>query len=242
MVSSFLDLPDAPGISADANLILFDIDGTLIDTGGAGGKAFRAALTAEFEIASPRGAEMNGCTDFGILQELLTNNGIDVSETNMHRLRSRYFHLLPDLLSRLDGRVLAGVQELLQAIARCEDCQLGLLTGNDPKSARMKLEHYGIHHFFDWGVFGHRHLSRLQLGRFAAESFRQRFGQQFDPTKVVVIGDTPLDIACAREIGCRVLAVATGKYSCEELESHAPCRLEADLTNTDSILQWLDRE
>ena len=220
-------------------ILLFDIDGTLIDTGGAGGRSFLEAFGDEFGVPSPKAVPMSGRTDFGILAQLLEENGIAPDSTAIDRLRKLYFDKLRARLPVSEGRVLPGVPLLLQRLQIHGMFTLGLLTGNMPESAMMKLEHYGLDHHFSWGIFGDRHPDRSALGRFAMSPIRQRFGKEVSRHELVVIGDTPLDVACAREIGCRVLAVATGAFDLASLQSHSPDRLLPDLTQTEAIIDWL---
>jgi phosphoglycolate phosphatase len=220
-------------------ILLFDIDGTLIDTGGAGGQSFLEAFGDEFDVPSPKPVPMSGRTDFGILAQLLEVNGIAPDPKAIERLRNLYFEKLRARLPVSNGRVLPGVPLLLQRLDIHGMFTLGLLTGNMPESAMMKLEHYGLAKHFSWGIYGDRHPDRNALGRFAMFPIRQRFGKEVSRHELVVIGDTPLDIACAREIGCRVLCVATGAFDMPALEPHSPDRLLPDLTQTESIIDWL---
>jgi phosphoglycolate phosphatase len=221
-------------------ILLFDIDGTLILTGGAGGDALHTALQQEFELAEPNRVPLHGRTDHGIVHELLASNGIPTSHEHVDRIKERYFQLLPQVLAERVGRVLPGVIELLTTLTDERDYQRSLLTGNMAKSARMKLSHYQLEHHFEGGVFGDKHGDRRDLGRDAVAVLSEQVKDNVRPEDVVIIGDTPLDIACARAIGCPVLAVATGGVSREELASHRPDRVVDDLSDHRAIMHWFD--
>jgi phosphoglycolate phosphatase len=225
--------------TSNRRILLFDIDGTLIDTGGAGGKAFLEAFGDEFGVDAPKPVPMSGRTDFGILSQLLEENGIPAAPDALNRLRRLYVDKLRGRLPKSTGRVLPGVVELLEQLKERDQFQLGLLTGNLPESAKMKLEHFALDHHFDWGIFGDQHPERGALGRYAMTPLRERFGHSVEQHELVVIGDTPLDVLCAREIGCRVLCVATGVYDIQALQAHAPVHLVENMSDTQAIIDWM---
>ena len=227
-------------------LLLFDIDGTLIETGGAG----MASLESGFFDAFPEhrgssfpGLDLGGATDGSVAMFVFANFGIaDIPEN-----RSRYFECyLAHLGSRLvkffaegKGRVLPGVRELLGHLATCEEFELALLTGNIAEGAWMKLRHYELDSYFSWGAFGCDHPDRNALGPIARERARQNSGHDFPPERIIVIGDTPKDISCARALGGRVVAVATGGHSRAELEQAAPDILLDNLMDHEDLIRGI---
>lgn len=222
-------------------ILLFDIDGTLLLTGGAGGDALRESLQIEFQIENPLKVPLHGRTDFGIIQELLQANQLEVSPEHIERIKNRYFQILPNVLAQREGRILAGVPELLEHLGQSQRYACSLLTGNMAKSALMKLRHYQLHHHFRGGVFGDAHADRRHLGRDALVQLSEQFQAPLTPQDVVIIGDTTLDIACARAIGCPVLAVATGMDSKSTLEQHGADQVVEHLSDLPQILNWFDQ-
>jgi len=213
--------------------LLFDIDGTLITTGGAGTASLRTAMNSAFGIASPVTVEVSGRTDRSIIRDLFMAHAIEESTGVHERFQMAYLEQLPKMLATLPGRVLPGVSELLARVASQETVLVGLLTRNTQAGARIKLTHHGLMHHFSFGGYGDRHFSRDDVAREAlAEAGRQRT-TPIDPRRVWVIGDTPLDVRCARAIGARVLAVATGTHRIEELAAERPDALRPDLAGAD---------
>jgi phosphoglycolate phosphatase-like HAD superfamily hydrolase len=219
--------------------LLFDIDGTLIHTGGAGGAALRSAFRDLFRVSRPHDVEYSGRTDRAIGQDMLALNNIDKSEQNWLRLRQEYLGQLPAFLPQCRGRVLPGVEELLNRLAQVDDLALGLLTGNLQEGARLKLEFYRLMHHFRFGGYGDEHLDRNHVAESALEAARRHSDGSFDPDRVWVIGDTPLDIRCARWIKARSLCVATGNHTRDELAGCRPDVLVDDLSDTERITGWL---
>jgi phosphoglycolate phosphatase-like HAD superfamily hydrolase len=204
--------------------VLFDIDGTLIHSGGAGEKAFGRVCEAEFGV--PNGAarlHFAGRTDPSIVRDFFQQHGIAASAENFQRFFDRYVFHLDHLLGERQGRVLPGVHRLLQELsARPVPPLIGLLTGNIRLGAQIKLSHYGLWDFFRLGAFGDDHEDRNQIALIAQERARRLLGGAIEDGQVVVIGDTPRDVECARAIGARSLAVATGKYSVTQLRQQSP--------------------
>ncbi len=219
--------------------LLFDIDGTLINTGGAGGAALTACFCDEFEIAEPASVAFSGRTDRAIATNLFEVHDIEDSDENWHRLRSGYLARLSDELPARSGHVLPGVKELLERVRRIEHVAVGLLTGNILTGAQMKLDHYGLFSHFAFGGYGDVHRNRDDVARAAVEAARTHLGDQFREDQVWVIGDTPHDITCARAISARVLAVATGIHPSEELAAALPDEVREDLSETDQIHRLL---
>jgi phosphoglycolate phosphatase-like HAD superfamily hydrolase len=142
-------------------------------------------------------------------------------------------------LPRREGRVLPGIVELLDALHARTDCVLGLLTGNIEKGAELKLSHYGVWDYFEFGAFADDHVDRNQLGPVAHARAAERHGVVFEGRDVFVLGDTPKDIACARAAGFVAVAIATGGSSKEELAVHGPDFLFESLADTQGVLSAL---
>ena len=218
----------------------FDIDGTLINTGGAGMVAFEEALISEFDGAKlPKSVSTTGRTDRGIARDLFKLHDIEDSQTNWERLQECYVRRLRASLPRHEGRVLPGITSLLERLAGRADVIVGLLTGNVREGARLKLEHYGLFHHFALGGYGDRHVDRGNVAQEAFDAVCQHLSTTVNPRQVWVIGDTPLDVRCARSIGAKALAVATGTHTVDELASERPDCVLDDLSNTDEAATLL---
>lgn len=226
-------------VEAPPMVLLFDIDGTLIDSAGAGGGALLRAFQEGFMIDQAQPVALHGRTDLGIMTELLENHEIVASEGNLRRLCELYFASLPDELSRRGGSTLPGVQALLPRLTERGGCRIGLLTGNMPISARLKLEHFGLWHHFEFGIFGDRALHRPLLAEPALEFLAAEVMENLPPQNIVIVGDTPLDMELAVAMQVRSLAVCTGGFSCEELQRAGASRTCVDLGDTESIVSWL---
>lgn len=219
---------------------LFDIDGTLISSGGAGKAALELALTGEFGV-SPQTAtlSLSGRTDPAIVTDLLRMHGISDTTRNRQHLFEAYLHHLPACLELRRGQVLPGVQALLEQLRERSDVAVGLLTGNVRAGARVKLGHFGLFEYFAFGGFGDDCHDRDDVARAAWDEARSRFGERVSPVRVWVVGDTPLDVRCARAIGARAAAVATGWHPLDELARSQPDLLLADLSDPAPLLaQW----
>jgi phosphoglycolate phosphatase-like HAD superfamily hydrolase len=222
------------------SLILFDIDGTLLTSGGAGEHALRAGFEEEFGIRDDlRRIEISGRTDSGIALQMLKLHGIEVSAENLERFYGGYLRNLARELPARPGRLLPGIWEVLEALVRMPHVALGLLTGNLQDGARLKLEHYRVADFFPFGAFADDHHDRNELGRFALARAREMHGVEFMPQQVTVIGDTPHDISCARAVGARAVAVATGGFRAEQLAEHGPDVLLEDMGDLPRALEAL---
>jgi phosphoglycolate phosphatase-like HAD superfamily hydrolase len=224
----------------DRRLLLFDIDGTLITSGGAGEGALKDAMESRFGIQDDlSGVVLAGSTDARIAAELLQRAGIPHSPENAAALLDEYLHHLPRRLAGHNGRILPGIVELLEVLSVRPDCVLALLTGNLVRGAEIKLAHFGVWHFFEFGAFADDHHDRNELGHFARARALDRHGIDFPPESIYVIGDTPRDIECGRAIGARTVAIATGIYSRTELAGHRPDFLFEDFSDTAAIVTAL---
>ncbi|OWK43115.1 HAD family hydrolase [Fimbriiglobus ruber] len=219
-------------------VILFDIDGTLVRTGGAGKAAMEAALSEEFGVAiSAEEVPYSGRTDRAIGRDLLTAHAIDPSPANQLRLTNGYLTRLPKYLNEHDGTICPGIGHLLEKLQDRDDVLLGLLTGNVRAGARHKLGHYGLWEFFTLGGFGDDHYERDDVARAALTAVEAHRAGPVDPADVWVIGDTPLDVRCARAIGAKAVAVATGWHTLDVLEATHPDFALADLSEPRELLR-----
>lgn len=204
-------------------LLLFDIDGTLIITGGAGGRAVARACAALFPLEADgsayEGVPLAGRTDRWIFAEYARRHGVEIDAADLARMREAYLqHLAREIHEPSSGkRVLPGVRALLERLSGHDEVCLGLLTGNVADGARIKLEHFDLWRYFVAGGFGDSALDRTAVFNAALAAVSATCGARFDPEDVVVVGDTPLDVAVAVETGARSVAVTTGTYSAESL-------------------------
>jgi phosphoglycolate phosphatase-like HAD superfamily hydrolase len=213
-------------------LVLFDVDGTLIHTGGAGVKAFARTLASEF--GQPNGTEgikFGGRTDPSLVREAFGHCGIPASPENFDRFFAAYVFWLEHLLANnASGGACAGVWRLLEELrALPEPPALGLLTGNIRLGAEIKLRRYGLWEVFDTGAFGDDHEDRNQIAAIAKARGDRLLRTELSGDQIVVVGDTPRDIECGRAIVAKVLAVATGGATLEYLKAHRPDWVVEDL-------------
>ncbi|MFO7904271.1 MAG: HAD family hydrolase [Planctomycetota bacterium] len=217
-------------------VFLFDIDGTLIKTGGAGGTALLEAFGAVFGVSEPEAVPFSGRTDRGIARNLFRRHDVPDSVENWELLRGEYLRRLRHYLPLFPGQVLPGVEQLLDRLARHANIAVGLLTGNTCQGARLKLEYYQLMHHFSFGGYGDAHADRDRVAQEALAACREHWKGYGESDQVWVVGDTPLDIQCARAIGAKGLAVATGWHDYKSLEEAQPDLLLHDLQETEAIL------
>src|SRR6266850_2221243 len=213
-------------------LVLFDIDGTLIRTGGAGVKAFAKVFETEFKTVDGfERMKFGGRTDTGLVREFFGYHNIPATPENFRRFFERYVFWLDDILKQNETSVCTGVWDFmrgLQGLAKAP--VIGLLTGNIRLGDEIKLRHAGLWDVFVTGGFADDSEERDKIAAIAKERGSRLLNEELRGEEVVVIGDTPLDIRCARAIGAKVLAVATGMVPMEELASHKPEWAVKDLT------------
>jgi phosphoglycolate phosphatase len=219
-------------------VLFWDIDGTLLSTGKGGVPAWEQAVREvtgrDFELASIR---IPGLTDFQIAVRTFELLGIDADAATLSRMVARYESLLPVFLPQRNGQVMPNVREILDATRDRGDIRSYLLTGNTRGGARAKLTHYSLVDYFADGAFAQDAGARATIAVRALELARQAGPIVED--SIFVIGDTPHDIECANAIGAKTIAVATGGYSLDELQSHQPWRALHELPPVHAFLDLI---
>jgi len=220
-------------------LVLFDIDGTLLNGGPARG-AFETAMVEVFGTAGPIDTwEFSGKTDPQIARELLTEAGFEEEriDAGLPRLWSRYLHEMEARLPTQPTQQLPGVADLIQGLERLGDVGLGLVTGNLLDGARLKLASVGLDARFPVGAFGSDREVRNELPGIAVGRAREHWRRDFSPAEVVVVGDTPRDVDCGRFFGTRTVAVATGNFDVESLRAAGADAVLTDFGSTDQAME-----
>ena len=217
-------------------LVLFDIDGTLVHTGGAGTKAFAKVFATEFNL--PNGTEQlqfAGRTDVGLVREFFLRNDLAPTRKNFARFFDRYVFWLDHILAQSETRECPGIRPFLRALRTLPQPPLvGLLTGNIRLGAEIKLRHFQLWQEFALGGFADDHEDRDQIAAVARARGGRVLRKKLRGEEVLVIGDTTLDIRCGRAIGAKVLAVATGGHTFEQLRAGSPDWLVNDLTQVNA--------
>ncbi len=217
--------------------ILFDIDGTLIDSGGAGVRALNRAFEEVYSVCDAFSAiSMAGKTDLQILAEGLKLHNVASSNGIIPEFFESYITHLRMTIDATDGHVKAGIREALVEIEKSDDFIVGLLTGNIEQGAMIKLEAFGLDRYFDIGAYGNDNADRNMLLPIAREKLRKSRDLDIDYRNCIVIGDTPRDIACAKPYGAYSIGVATGPYSYSRLEEAGADAVFCDLSDTTSFL------
>ena len=222
------------------HVCLFDIDGTLIASGGAGKAALEAALADEFGVTHLiEKLQLSGRTDRAIIRDLFRMHVIDETPENLRRLTAAYLRRLPACLERNAGRVLPGVAELLRQLRGRDDVLVGLLTGNVRDGARVKLGHFGLFEHFTVGGYGDHHFDRDDVAREALVEVRRAAQRRRRPGPHLGRRRHAAGRALRRAIGARAAAVCTGWHGREELADHRPDVLLADLSDPTPLLAHL---
>lgn len=222
------------------HVLLFDIDGTLINTGGSGLESLRLAFSDVFGSPPPAHIPTCGRTDRGIARDLFRARQVEDSQENWDRFRDAYLRHLRQQLPQRPGQVLPGVTDLLGRLAGRPDVALGLLTGNVAEGARLKLQHYGLDQHFAFGGYGERFPERNAVAEEALSAARRALNGAVCLNRTWVIGDTTLDIQCARHIGAKAVAVATGLPEKAELARAQPDVLLDDFRQATDFWRQLD--
>lgn len=222
-------------------LLLWDIDATLITTGGAGDKALKRVIAQRYGVEDDlHDVEIAGRTDVSIARSILEKYRVEPTASNVGVFLDEYIAHLAELLPESDGRVLPGVAELLERTHARQDRTLALLTGNLRRGAKVKLQRYGLWDYFEFGAFADDHHDRNELGAFARARAREKHAHDFEVAQIDVIGDTGHDIACGKIFGARTIAVATGTWSRERLAEQRPDFLFDDLAEVDEVIATLE--
>ena len=221
-------------------LLLWDIDGTILHTGKAGETALGRAMEKLYGInRGLQGLEIAGRTDKWIVEQLLGRDGKPNGLEEVGQFLDVYVELLADELPRRNGGLHPGVLGILEEAHQRPELVQALLTGNIEKGARLKLTRYGVNHFFDFGAFADDSSIRNELGPHAKRRAEEQHGEEFPPERIFVIGDTPHDVACARAIGAKAIAVATGSFTKRQLKDCGADAVFTDLAHPKAFFDLL---
>ncbi len=226
-------------------VILFDIDGTLLHSGGAGKRGMTQAFAEVF--GAPDGLaniQLGGKTDPQILEIALANHNVTTDRNGKDKFKERYFELLEVLIEQdLPGKGLyPGVEEVLSRLGDADDLKLGLLTGNWQRGAQLKLGHFDLRKYFGFGAFGDDAFDRDELLPFALDRCRRDGELEPLADQTIVVGDTPSDVRCAQVHGAKALAVATGHFSFDELKASGANWIFEDLCDVDEVVSILSAD
>jgi phosphoglycolate phosphatase len=238
-------------------LILFDIDGTLIVSGGAGARAMTRAFEDTWGLSDAlRHVDVAGRTDNIILEDALRSTGIVAAGEPLERFKRVYCEFLREELRGVSGVsgvshgngtgngrpkcVLPGILPLLDVLSARADVSLALLTGNYPESAEIKLRHFDLWRYFEWGVYGSEATDRHDLLPIAIQRHLDRGAPAIAPADVIIVGDTPHDVSCAHRGGAKAIAVATGNFTLDALIDCRPDVVVRDLSDHTPFFALLD--
>lgn len=224
------------------HLLLFDIDGTLIRSAGAGKKAMERSFETIYGVQEGlRDIQMMGRTDPSILDDAIRIHHLDESQSKKDQFRNLYFKLLEEeiKIDRPGKKVCTGIHSLLQNLEKREDTMIGLLTGNWRQSGLIKLHHFGIDEFFKMGAFADDSPIRNDLPPVAIARAEKLSETSISRERVFIIGDTPLDIQCARSSGVKIVAVATGMHTVDQLADEKPDFLFNNFGDTKNFIQLI---
>lgn len=223
-------------------LALFDIDQTILYSGGAGEKALGDAVEDLFGDGDLAGIEIAGRTDFGIARQVLECRGLEPTESETKRFLAAYLGHLERKLGEIKGHLLPGFPEILERLGAMPSVALGLLTGNVKRGAELKLRHYGVWQYFSFGAFADDSHDRNQLGAFALARANAACGTEFLPGNTFVLGDTPHDIACAKAFKARSVGVASGNFTRAQLAACDPDFVFDNLGDPPAVIETLGLE
>lgn len=216
---------------------LFDVDGTLLLTQGAGRDALVLALREVYGIGDDLGTiPFAGRTDILIVNDIAERHGIVFGPGERERFFERVVAHMRVIMDPPRGGLLPGVRTLLEAVNAEPGWVSALLTGNERNMAHIKLTAFGIWDRFEWGTFGDEGPDRNAIARLAVQRAAERHG--VTPERCVVVGDTEHDVACARAAGARAVAVSTGGRHRDTLQECDPDLLLEDLTDIDTLWAW----
>jgi phosphoglycolate phosphatase-like HAD superfamily hydrolase len=227
-----------------AVIVLFDVDGTLIKSGGAGLRGMNAAFERLYGVRNAlAGITLAGRTDRAIVGDVFRGLGIDPTPAEIARVREAYVEDLRIEINRPvrdPAGVLPGVELLLDAVAAIAHVRVGLLTGNFESGALVKLEHFDLWRRFAFGAFGDDHVDRRALVPVALARAAHAGHATPPPGRVVIVGDTPLDVDCAKAHGARAVAVATGPFDRELLAAAGADLVVDTFAVAQNITAWLE--
>lgn len=224
----------------DVTVVLFDIDGTLLDMRGAGRKSFVRALKTVFGWDDDiQYINFAGNTDLNVLQQVMEKHGRPLTDDD----RRRFFERMPVDLAQTAGEaelvIYPGVRELLEKLSADPRVVLALVTGNVEACARIKLWQFDLHEHFVLGAFGDDHADRMDIARLAMKRLRDSLKPGQNIAGLFLVGDTPFDIAAAKTIEAKSIAVATGKFGVEALREAGADHVLSDLSDTAGVLTLL---
>ncbi|MEI7806977.1 MAG: HAD family hydrolase [Verrucomicrobiota bacterium] len=215
-------------------LVLFDIDGTLVHTGGAGTAAFTKTFAKQFNLHhGTEQMKFAGRTDISLVREFFRIHDVTATPEHFREFFEHYVFWLHHILEQNGGEMCRGVREFIRDLQSLpHPPALGLLTGNVQIGAEIKLRHFGLWELFQFGGFADDHEERDQIALAAFKRARRVLGNKLQPQEILVIGDTPFDVRCGKFIGAKTLAVATGG---SKLEALKPCGADWTVANLTQI-------
>ncbi|WP_166647249.1 HAD family hydrolase [Prosthecobacter fusiformis] len=226
-----------------ARLLLFDIDGTLLDTGGAGGASLLDAVEEVLGVSREKlpPLDLAGATDGGVVRKLFGQTGHDLTDALVRQYLDVYLKRLDARLNHESfvGRVLPGIEKLLPMLQGRDGVDVGLLTGNVRAGADAKLKRFHLQRYFLEGAFGDDAEDRNLLGPVALQRMNAVTGRSYTAGEVIVIGDTPKDISCAHAMNARCLAVGTGHFPATSLAAHQPWQSLENLADAEKVCALL---
>lgn len=215
-------------------LVFWDIDGTLVRSDGAGRRSLRRAFREVWSReANIDAISFGGRTDHWLAGAVLRENGVEPSVENRRLLLERYVTVFPQEMADTTPTLMKGADRAVAAVAEDGRWHQSLLTGNVRPTAYLKVGHFGLAHHFTWGAFCDGHEERDDLARHGLALAKEKLGAQLSGDRIVIIGDTVRDVRCARAIGARVIAVATGADTMEELAKAGPDELIQSLEHAE---------
>ncbi len=223
-------------------LVLFDIDGTLLKVEGVSRNALIDSLKSVYGTAgSAYTHDFAGKLDSVIISEVMRAAGFSDEQIarGFQEVKQTYIQLFKARVTAAHIKLMVGVVELLQRLAQCKQVTLGLLTGNFEESGRYKVALPNLNHYFPFGAFADDARTRNELPPIAVERAYAHTGRRFEGKDVVIIGDTPHDIACAKVLDSKSIAVATGFYTEAQLQVHSPDYVFSNLADTDAVLETI---
>jgi len=224
-------------------LILFDIDGTIIDSGGAGTRSLNLAFKELFSIDNAfKGIAMAGKTDIQIVKEGIARYNLPLENGILSEVINSYLKNLVREMNNDKRHIKPGIKEALEMlISKNSDYQIGLLTGNIEQGARIKLDPFGLNQYFPSGAFGSDDEDRNKLLPIAIERFGNISGKRINFKDCIIVGDTPRDVYCAKPYGAYCIAVATGQYSFNSLIKAGADLVMKDLSDTTAFLKAINK-